>query len=98
MQVDVATKVQLIEGLVAAGLKQIEVTSFVSPKWVPQLADAAEVYRKIAKQVDVKYPVLVPNMKVSLCKQQSLLTSCKSCADTNNCDTGLSSCNGCRSN
>lgn len=65
VQVDVATKLQLIEGLVAAGLKQIEVTSFVSPKWVPQLADAAEVYRKIAKQADVKYPVLVPNMKVS---------------------------------
>lgn len=65
VQVDVATKLQLIEGLVAAGLKQIEVTSFVSPKWVPQLADAAEVYGKIAKQADVKYPVLVPNMKVS---------------------------------
>lgn len=66
MQVDVATKVQLVEGLVAAGLKQVEVTSFVSPKWVPQLADAAEVYRKITKQGGVKYPVLVPNMKVSL--------------------------------
>lgn len=65
VQVDVATKLRLIEGLVTAGIKQIEVTSFVSPKWVPQLADAAEVYRKIAKQADVKYPVLVPNMKVS---------------------------------
>ena len=72
MQVNVATKVQLVEGLVAAGLRQVEVTSFVSPKWVPQLADAAEVYRKIAKQVDVKYPVLVPNMKVSLCKRRQV--------------------------
>lgn len=98
MQVDAATKVQLIEGLVAAGLKQVEVTSFVSPKWVPQLADAAEVYRKIAKQVDVKYPVLVPNMKVSPCKQQPLLASCSRRADTHNYDAGLSSCNGCRSN
>ena len=70
---DVATKVQLVEGLVAAGLKQVEVTSFVSPKWVPQLADAAEVYKNITKQDGVKYPVLVPNMKASLDRQEQLL-------------------------
>lgn len=70
---DVAIKVQLVEGLVTAGLKQVEVTSFVSPKWVPQLADAAEVYKKITKQDGVKYPVLVPNMKASLDRQEQLL-------------------------
>lgn len=56
-----ATKIDLIDRLSATGLRSIEATSFVSPKWVPQLADAAEVYVGIAKRPGVRYPVLVPN-------------------------------------
>jgi hydroxymethylglutaryl-CoA lyase len=56
-----AAKVALIDRLSATGLRSIEATSFVSPKWVPQLADAAEVYVGIAKAPGVRYPVLVPN-------------------------------------
>jgi hydroxymethylglutaryl-CoA lyase len=58
-----ATKIELIERLAAAGLRTVEATSFVSPKWVPQLADAAEVYAGIRRQPGVGYPVLVPNEK-----------------------------------
>jgi hydroxymethylglutaryl-CoA lyase len=56
-----ADKIALIDRLSATGLRSIEATSFVSPKWVPQLADAAEVYAGIAKKPGVRYPVLVPN-------------------------------------
>ena len=56
-------KVELIRRLGAAGLKTIEATSFVSPKWVPQMADNAEVFAAIEKLPDVSYPVLTPNMK-----------------------------------
>jgi hydroxymethylglutaryl-CoA lyase len=56
-----ADKIALIDRLSATGLRSIEATSFVSPKWVPQLADAAEVYSDIHKQPGVSYPVLVPN-------------------------------------
>jgi hydroxymethylglutaryl-CoA lyase len=56
-----AAKIELIDRLSATGLRSIEATSFVSPKWVPQLADAAEVYIGIAKRPGVRYPVLVPN-------------------------------------
>jgi len=56
-----AAKIELIDRLSATGLRTIEATSFVSPKWVPQLADAAEVYAGIAKKDGVSYPVLVPN-------------------------------------
>jgi hydroxymethylglutaryl-CoA lyase len=56
-----AAKIELIDRLSATGLRSIEATSFVSPKWVPQLADAAEVYASIAKTPGVRYPVLVPN-------------------------------------
>lgn len=65
MQVSTATKIELVEGLVAAGLQQVEVTSFVSPVWVPQLADAAELCASIFRKKGVKYPVLVPNLKAS---------------------------------
>jgi hydroxymethylglutaryl-CoA lyase len=58
-----ATKIELIERLAAVGLRTVEATSFVSPKWVPQLADAAEVYAGIGKRKGVSYPVLVPNEK-----------------------------------
>ena len=54
-------KIALIDRLSATGLSTIEATSFVSPKWVPQLADAAEVFAGIARQPEVRYPVLVPN-------------------------------------
>ncbi|MEW5307580.1 MAG: hypothetical protein WDW36_009967 [Sanguina aurantia] len=56
-----AVKIELINRLSATGLKNIEATSFVSPKWVPQLADAAEVFTAIRKVEGVNYPVLVPN-------------------------------------
>ena len=57
------TKISLIEKLADAGLTKIEVTSFVSPKWVPQLKDAHEVFTGIKKISSVSYPVLTPNMK-----------------------------------
>ncbi len=61
--VSTATKVELIRRLGAAGLKTIEVTAFVSPRWVPQMADSAKVFAAIEKLPDVCYPVLAPNMK-----------------------------------
>ncbi|HET7358546.1 MAG TPA: hydroxymethylglutaryl-CoA lyase [Rhodanobacteraceae bacterium] len=59
--VPTAIKIELIDRLSATGLQTIEATSFVNPKWVPQLADAAEVYAGIARAPGVDYPVLVPN-------------------------------------
>jgi hydroxymethylglutaryl-CoA lyase len=56
-----ATKVELINRLSQTGLRTIEATSFVSPKWVPQLADAVEVFSAIDRHADINYPVLVPN-------------------------------------
>ncbi|MCA0175477.1 MAG: hydroxymethylglutaryl-CoA lyase [Proteobacteria bacterium] len=56
-------KVELIQRLQAAGLKEIEATSFVSPKWVPQMADGAAVMAGIRRQPGVRYSVLTPNMK-----------------------------------
>ncbi len=56
-------KVELVHRLQAAGLKEIEVTSFVSPKWVPQMADNAAVMAAIERRPDVRYSVLVPNLK-----------------------------------
>ncbi|HOX70348.1 MAG: hydroxymethylglutaryl-CoA lyase [Dokdonella sp.] len=56
-----ATKIELIDRLSRTGLRTIEATSFVSPKWVPQLADAAEVFSAIEKHAGIRYPVLVPN-------------------------------------
>jgi hydroxymethylglutaryl-CoA lyase len=56
-------KIALIDRLSSTGLQTIEATSFVSPKWVPQLADAAEVYAGIRKVPGVSYPVLVPNLQ-----------------------------------
>ena len=61
--VPVEIKVGLIDRLTAAGLPVVEATSFVSPKWIPQLADAAEVLAKIRRKPGVSYPVLVPNRK-----------------------------------
>jgi hydroxymethylglutaryl-CoA lyase len=56
-------KVALIDGLADAGFAAIEATSFVSPKWVPQMADAAAVMARIRRRPGVRYPVLTPNMK-----------------------------------
>ena len=61
--VPAATKAALIDRLAEAGLRVIEAGSFVSPKWVPQMADTAEVLARIARKPGVGYPVLVPNMK-----------------------------------
>ncbi|KZO99266.1 aldolase [Calocera viscosa TUFC12733] len=61
--VSVETKVELINRLSETGLKCIESGSFVSPKWVPQMAGTAEVLRSIHRKSGVAYPVLVPNMK-----------------------------------
>lgn len=57
------TKRAFVEALAAAGLRWVEATSFVHPKWVPQLADAADLMRSLAKAEGVRYPVLVPNEK-----------------------------------
>jgi hydroxymethylglutaryl-CoA lyase len=58
-----AIKIELINRLVGAGLPAVEATAFVSPKWVPQMADHAEVMAGIRKKSGVAFPVLVPNMQ-----------------------------------
>ncbi len=62
-QVPTAIKVELIQRLVVAGVRKLEATSFVSPKWVPQMGDNAEVMQRIERDPAVCYSVLVPNMK-----------------------------------
>jgi len=61
--VPAAVKIELVHRLQAAGLKEIEVTSYVSPKWVPQMADNHEVMSGITRQTGVGYSVLTPNLK-----------------------------------
>ena len=61
--VPAAIKIELVHRLQQAGLTEIEVTSFVSPKWVPQMADNAEVMAGIQRQAGVRYSVLTPNMQ-----------------------------------
>jgi hydroxymethylglutaryl-CoA lyase len=61
--VGAADKIALVHRLQAAGCKEIEVTSFVSPKWVPQMADNAQVMAGIERRPGVRYSVLTPNMK-----------------------------------
>lgn len=61
--VPAAVKIELVHRLQDAGLKEIEVTSFVSPKWVPQMADNSEVMAGIRRRPGVRYSVLTPNMK-----------------------------------
>jgi hydroxymethylglutaryl-CoA lyase len=61
--VPAAVKIELVHRLQDAGLTEIEVTSFVSPKWVPQMADAAGVMAGIHRKPGVRYSVLTPNMK-----------------------------------
>ncbi|SFU92801.1 hydroxymethylglutaryl-CoA lyase [Polaromonas sp. YR568] len=62
-QVPAAVKIELVHRLQDAGLTEIEVTSYVSPKWVPQMADNAEVMAGIQRKPGVRYSVLTPNMK-----------------------------------
>ncbi|MEE8545301.1 MAG: hydroxymethylglutaryl-CoA lyase, partial [Alphaproteobacteria bacterium] len=62
-QVPTATKIALIDRLSDCGLPVIEATAFVSPKWVPQMADSAEVMAGIRRRDGVSYPVLTPNLK-----------------------------------
>ena len=61
--VPAAVKIELVHRLQAAGLKEIEVTSYVSPKWVPQMADNHEVMNGVQRQAGVRYAVLTPNLK-----------------------------------
>lgn len=61
-KIPTADKIELIDRLTDCGLQTIEATSFVSAKWVPQLADAADVFAAIRKAPGVRYPVLVPNL------------------------------------
>ena len=61
--VPAAVKIELVHRLQAAGLKEIEVTSYVSPKWVPQMADNHEVMSGMTRQGGVRYSVLTPNLK-----------------------------------
>jgi hydroxymethylglutaryl-CoA lyase len=61
--VPAAVKIELVHRLQDSGLKDIEVTSFVSPRWVPQMADSAEVMAGIKRKSGVRYSVLTPNMK-----------------------------------
>lgn len=58
-----ATKIQLIENLVAAGLTYIEAGSFVNPKWVPQMADSGDVFSGVARKPGVTYAALTPNLQ-----------------------------------
>ena len=58
-----AVKVELIERLADAGLPAVEATAFVSPKWVPQMADHTEVLERVRRKPGVSYPVLTPNLK-----------------------------------
>ena len=62
-EVPTAVKLELIERLADAGLRSVEATAFVSPKWVPQMADHSEVLERIRRRPGVSYPVLTPNLK-----------------------------------
>jgi hydroxymethylglutaryl-CoA lyase len=61
--VSTAVKVELVNRLSAAGFRNVEATSFVSPKWVPQMSDAAQVMERITRKPGVTYSVLTPNMQ-----------------------------------
>jgi hydroxymethylglutaryl-CoA lyase len=62
-EVPTAVKIELIERLAEAGLPAVEATAFVSPKWIPQMADHTEVLERIRRKPGVSYPVLTPNLK-----------------------------------
>ena len=75
--VPAAVKIDFINRLSDTGILQIETTSFVSPKWVPQMGDNAEVFMKINKKEGVAYTTLVPNLKGM---EQALKSGCKEIA------------------
>src|SRR5436189_6301392 len=62
-EVPTDVKIELIERLAGAGLPAVEATAFVSPKWVPQMADHTEVLERVRRKPGVDYPVLAPNLK-----------------------------------
>ena len=62
-QLSVSVKAGLVDRLAAAGLQRIETGSFVSPKWIPQMADSAEVFAAITRLPGVRYSALTPNMQ-----------------------------------
>ena len=62
-EVPTRIKLELIERLADAGLPAVEATAFVSPKWIPQMADHTEVLERIRRKPGVSYPVLTPNLK-----------------------------------
>lgn len=62
VRVDTAAKIDMVSDLVAAGFKDVEVGSFVHPKWIPQMADTREVFRGLSRSPDVRYWALVPNL------------------------------------
>jgi hydroxymethylglutaryl-CoA lyase len=62
-EVPTAVKIELIERLADAGLPAVEATAFVSPKWIPQMADHVEVLERVRRKPGVSYPVLTPNLK-----------------------------------
>ncbi|MDP4788477.1 MAG: hydroxymethylglutaryl-CoA lyase, partial [Haliea sp.] len=61
--IPLATKLRLIDDLAAAGLTVIEAGSFVNPKWIPQMADSAEVFRNLQRRPGVRYTALTPNLQ-----------------------------------
>ena len=61
-RIDTGDKIRFVDALSAAGFPIVEVSAFVSPKWVPQMADAAEVFAGITRRPGVRYPALVPNL------------------------------------
>lgn len=63
VQVPVGVKVELVERLASAGLPAVEAGSFVSPKWVPQMAASDDVFRRLSRRSGTSYPALVPNLK-----------------------------------
>ncbi|EQD69457.1 hydroxymethylglutaryl-CoA lyase [mine drainage metagenome] len=68
--VPTAIKIELIERLAACGYDTVEATSFVSPKWIPQLADAEAVMHGLRRRPGVRYPVLVPNLQGYACARR----------------------------
>ena len=61
--VPLSTKLALLDRLADAGLREIEATSFVSPKWIPQMADHDQLMRSLQRRAGVRYPVLTPNLQ-----------------------------------
>lgn len=82
----------MIDMLSKSGISRVEATSFVSPKWVPQLADADAVMRGIQRHEDVQYSVLTPNMKVG--KNSCLAVASRVQARHNDVCVGTCCCTG----